>query len=422
MVESEATSPEPDGGAASSQKPSPPRRPPVTIDLSATPVDSGEAPQSATAAVDGEPDDFAEPMEPEPLDEELLPPPPRTGPMSLTGGLPPTPLAIAAGAGALAALVIAFLAATAGLVPTPASRNAAAALERVEKLAADLAAAQTAQARISTEVQAASARLAGVEVMSHDLVTTTEQLRGLDGTAAANEALINQLAGQVSDLRAAVKSIANASPGAPGNGAEIAALSSRLDEMSAKLSALDETPVAETQTAAAARTMALAGLRAAAERGESFGDALRLLSMLGVDASLLAPLEAAKDGVPSTAQVAADFDKVGRDIVASDTAAPDENLFWRVVHQLGSVVTIRPSGPVAGTTPVAIVSRMRAAVDSGDLEAALREREGLPDTGKAASENWARETTARIALDKAIAGLAGAIDKRPPPVSEGPPA
>jgi hypothetical protein len=394
----------------------------MTIDLAANP--------SGAAAPSAEPESEIDAAldESEPFDDELRPPPlpPRNeaGLSTLTGGLPLVPLALAAGAGALAALVIAFLASTAGIVATPASRDANAALARVEKLETDLAAARAAETRVATEVQAVSARLAGVETMSHDLVTTTEQLRGLDGTAAANEALINQLAGQVSDLRAAVKAMGTADPNAPGGGAAIAALTARLDEMSAQLSSLSERPAgAETQTAAAARTMALAGLRSASERGEPFGDTLRLLSMLGVDAALLAPLESVKGGVPSKDALAASFDKVSGDIVlASDTAAPDTNLFWRVVHQLGSVVTIRPAGPVAGTTPVAIVSRMRAAVSSGNLEEALRERDGLPDAGKFASEGWARDMRARIALDKAVAALAAAIDTPPPAESEGPPA
>ncbi len=413
MVESEATGPEPDATAASGN-PAARRRSPVTIDLSATPVEPVEA-QSPRDGSEPIADNLANAPDPEPILADEPPSPPgsqdKGGAFPLIGGVPFAPLTLAAGVGAIAALLIAFLAATAGLVSTPASRNATAALARIEKLASDLSIASTNETRVSTEVQAVSARLAGVETMARDLLTTTEQLRGLDSTAASNEALINQLAAQVSDLRATIKSMATADPSAPGNGAEMAALSARLDEVSARLSALGDKPVTDARTAAAARTMAFAGLRAAAERGEPFGEALRLLSMLGVEGSLLAPLESAKDGVPSRGALSAEFDAVERvTILASDTAEPDTGLFWRVVHRLGSVVTIRPAGPVAGTTPAAIVSRMRAAVDSGDLEAALREREGLPDPGKAASENWARQVNARVALDKSVAGLAGAIE------------
>lgn len=413
MVDSEAASPEPPDATAGTTA-TPPRRPPVTIDLSANPVDPSEPPPASESTYPV-PDDFTDPPEDESdyADEPLPPPPPpdASPALPLIGGVPLAPLALAGGAGALAALIIAFVAATAGLISTPASRNANAAVARVEKLEAELDAARVTEGHISTEVQAVSARLAGVETMARDLLTTTEQLRGVDSTAAASEALINTLAAQVSDLRATVKSMGATDPNAPGSGAEIAALSSRLDEMASRLSAMADKPVTESQTAAAARTMAFAGLQSAADRGEAFGEELRLLSMLGVEASLLAPLESAKDGAPTKAALAAEFNKVSREIVAaSDTAEADTNLFWRVVHRLGAVVTIRPAGPVAGITPVAIVSRMRAAVDSGDLEAALRERDGLPDVGKTASEGWAREANARIALDKAVAGLAGAID------------
>jgi hypothetical protein len=55
---------------------------------------------------------------------------------------------------------------------------------------------------------------------------------------------------------------------------------------------------------------------------------------------------------------------------------------------------------------------MQAAVDAGDLETALEERLGLPETSLAASAAWAAKAEARIALDAAIAGLGAAVQPR----------
>jgi hypothetical protein len=157
--------------------------------------------------------------------------------------------------------------------------------------------------------------------------------------------------------------------------------------------------------------MAFAGLRAAAERGESFREELALLRLLGVDAAILAELDPAKDGVPSKIALAAGFDAVADAIITASTpASGDATMLERIWDQARSLVSIRPVGPIAGSTPEAIVSRMRAAVNGGDLSAALAERAALPEGGKSASSAWARDAEARLALDRAVIGLERAIE------------
>jgi hypothetical protein len=74
------------------------------------------------------------------------------------------------------------------------------------------------------------------------------------------------------------------------------------------------------------------------------------------------------------------------------------------------LVSIRPAGPVAGDDPPAIVSRMQAAVDKGDLATALDERDGLPDAGKEASASWAAAAADRIKIDSLIDQVAQTLD------------
>jgi len=201
-------------------------------------------------------------------------------------------------------------------------------------------------------------------------------------------------------------------PGGPSDLEQrIAAVTDEVNALSARLTRLAENPPVDRRTAAAARAMAFAGLRSATDRGEPFGDALEMLRLLGVDATALSALDAAKDGVPSKAALAARFDAVAGAILAASEAPPaDADILERLWRQARALVTIRPAGPIAGPTPEAIVSRMRAAVSVGDFAVALGEREGLPEAGKAASSAWARDVAARIALDRALADLARAIE------------
>jgi hypothetical protein len=52
---------------------------------------------------------------------------------------------------------------------------------------------------------------------------------------------------------------------------------------------------------------------------------------------------------------------------------------------------------------------MTAAVDKGDFATALAERDGLPETGLAASAEWAAAAADRVALDELVEAIARAL-------------
>jgi hypothetical protein len=380
------------------------RKPPVTIDLAANPAsDAPGAPEPAPPDLaDDKPalPDESTPESPPDFDDKAGPPPATAWRFD---GVSLVPLAAAALAGAIVALVIGIAVQSAGLVPSPAGRDARAALTLGNRLEGDMSTLSASMRGAITEQQAISARLAGLETIARDLITTTEQLRSLDGLTAATEARLEQ----VEQSLAALKN----GGGTPAGDDRIAALSAEVERLSARLAELAEAPPADQRTAAAARGMAFAGLRAAAERGESFREELALLRLLGVDTAILAELDPAKDGVPSKIALAAGFDAVADAIITASTpASGDATMLERIWDQARSLVSIRPVGPIAGSTPEAIVSRMRAAVNGGDLSAALAERAALPEGGKSASSAWARDAEARLALDRAVIGLERAIE------------
>ncbi len=74
-----------------------------------------------------------------------------------------------------------------------------------------------------------------------------------------------------------------------------------------------------------------------------------------------------------------------------------------------SLVRVRPTGNVAGTGRGAIVARIEAALNGGDLKAAEAEWDSLDDTAKAASKSWADSLKARIAVNGALADLSSAL-------------
>ncbi len=106
-------------------------------------------------------------------------------------------------------------------------------------------------------------------------------------------------------------------------------------------------------------------------------DLAAALGIAGDVASELRPLAAR--GVPTVAEIQAEFPAVADAIVSATTAAnPNAGFFERLVGSARGLVTVRPTTPQPGNDPPAVLSRVEAAVNRGDLATALSERQALP--------------------------------------------
>ncbi len=153
--------------------------------------------------------------------------------------------------------------------------------------------------------------------------------------------------------------------------------------------------------------------------GAPFTAELAALSQLGVGVDALAPLKPfAESGAPSLSALAASWAKVAPAVVAA--APPPERSGWdRLIDHMRALVRIRRVGEAAGSDesdpPVA---RIGAALERGDLAAALEAYDRLPEASRAAGAAWADAAKARAAAVKAatalradaIGGLAAAKD------------
>ncbi len=432
------------------------KRPPVTIDLTAERVaDKGEradaAPVEAAAPAETESGAAEAPSAPEPPEAtaesqaepepakpaEAEPPRTKRPPgASIIGSDDGWARAAFTGvAGGIVALILIIVLQVIGLVPSP-GRSAAV-------QAAD-------QAKTASEAVAAlDRRVSAVEMITQNLPskTTVEGLQGqvaqlqkevgalaTQGDLTVLENKLTALAGKVDglpqgvtqdDLAALTDRVARLEAGgATGGGGNadataVAALNSRIDQAQASLKALGERVAAlegkltagPADSTLAARAIAVVALRRAVDEGVPFATDLDLAAALGLPAADVAALKPfAEKGVATKAALAAEFGGVGDAIIAAAAKAnPNAGFFDRLLAGVGSLVTVRPAGPVAGNDPPAIVSRMRAAVDAGDLATALSERDSLPDAGKAASADWAAAATSRVTIDGLIAKIADSV-------------
>ncbi|WP_135502852.1 COG4223 family protein [Roseovarius aestuariivivens] len=274
------------------------------------------------------------------------------------------------------------------------------------------------------------------------------QAQTVDGLATRLEALpaapdlspiegqLSELAAQAADLGAAVSE----------NAAALAALSTRFDNIDARLSQVEQQPVTEgaSEAAVAAYERALQAARdeigdqrdamaeqraelealiedavasesaaeksaleamrraavgrilAAVENGAAFTDAMSDLKDSGIDVP--EPLEAAAEtGAPSAAALKESFPDAARAALSASRAAAAEtgqvggfSGFLR--NQLGA----RSLEPREGDDPDAVLSRAEAAVREGRLADALKEIEALPEPGRAALSDWVAQANRRL--------------------------
>jgi hypothetical protein len=422
-------------------------RPPVTIDLEANAAPTAEASSEAHAAsTAATPEAAAE-------GERPMAPPSSAGDTS--GAVPAAGesrpgllmLGLAGAAGGLVVLILGFGLQAAGVLPAPGRSAAAEALAETSGLKSTV----TGFDQRVTAIEAASAQTIADRALLDDLArqvgvvdafgtSLSDRLLNVEAKIAAlNESLgstgdaatrqsLDALAERVGRLESAPPAAGGEAMSAPAmaelgsrvetDRAALETLRGRVDTLASEVAALEakldgmaKTPAAVNDGERGARAIAIGALRQASARGGPFAADLAVIGALGIgaaDLAALAPL--AEKGAPSRAELLAGFPAVADAILAARRPAGEgAGIFDRVLSYGRGLVKIRPTGPISGSDPVAVVSRMQAAVEDGDLAKALSEREGLPEAGKAASEAWATGVSDRLAIDRLVDDIAGAL-------------
>ncbi len=136
-------------------------------------------------------------------------------------------------------------------------------------------------------------------------------------------------------------------------------------------------------------------LRSAAAEGRPFDDLIQSVEALTGPGPQLDALKAqAATGLATSASLAASFEPAADAILAVDAPKP-EGIVDGLLANAKSLIKVQPQGPVAGDSPEAIVSQIRAALAAGDLAEAYALWEKLPEAQRAASAQWGEKLKAQ---------------------------
>ncbi|MAU98178.1 MAG: hypothetical protein CMP81_20240 [Fulvimarina sp.] len=169
--------------------------------------------------------------------------------------------------------------------------------------------------------------------------------------------------------------------------------------------------------------LAAANLKSAIDAGGPFADQLETFAKTaGAGATTESLRTFAAEGVPSERQLAAQWPEVETKISnALSPPRPNAPVGDQMLAGLRSLVQVRPTGsaPASDTSDDAVLSRLNAAVRSGDLEAFRAQWEDLPDAAKDVSRDFADKVKARLTAEEIVSStLSGAISGSQPSSSD----
>jgi len=120
-----------------------------------------------------------------------------------------------------------------------------------------------------------------------------------------------------------------------------------------------------------ARAIAVAGLKAAIDRGGTFlTESTPSPASHPTTRSSARSRDYARTGIPSRADLVRQFQDTASSILSAvNQPDPNQGLAERLLSSALSVVKVRPVGNVEGDTPEAIVARMEDKLRNGDLQA-----------------------------------------------------
>ena len=196
---------------------------------------------------------------------------------------------------------------------------------------------------------------------------------------------------------------------------QVALLFNQLTDVQARLKTAEESsPRALLKPMA---ILALSRLRQAVEQGVTYAGALggvqRLLDGTALPEAAnkaLLTLDAHKNqGVVSIMALRDGFAARVSDIIDAEAAPANASWWNRTLARLENMITVRPTGDVKGTDAPAITARAEAALNRGDLDAAVRELNALSPAAAVAAADWLQQAQTRQAVLGAVDTLESAL-------------
>jgi hypothetical protein len=225
---------------------------------------------------------------------------------------------------------------------------------------------------------------------------------------------LKDLQKEVEALKAKLGALAEAH--LAGDTSDLAPQLTTLDQRIAKLEAtLPELSTAIDRSSASAKSgaaaIAFANLRNAVAAGRPYAAELAALKSLIPDSGDLGVLPShAETGIPTVAALASDLTKLAETSAAPAPAPAQTSILDSMMASAKSAISIRRIGADAtGDEPAAVLARAEAALNQGDLAAAIKEVESLPAQERDPFAGWRADAQARASANDTLSKLESTV-------------
>jgi hypothetical protein len=170
----------------------------------------------------------------------------------------------------------------------------------------------------------------------------------------------------------------------------------RFGEQEQRLAALSQQAAENTRNVTTASQtgtrVVLAGrLNEALQGGAPYAEVLDGVRKAGTEPARVVPLEPfAQEGAPTPTELAQSFEPVETAILR-ESRGPAEGWTDRILRMADKVVTVRPVNEPGGSGVSASVTRIRQALERGDVVEAAAAWDALPEPARRVSEEWGRQ-------------------------------
>jgi hypothetical protein len=225
---------------------------------------------------------------------------------------------------------------------------------------------------------------------------------------------LKDLQKEVEALKAKLGALAEAH--LAGDTSDLAPQLTTLDQRIAKLeAALPELSTAIDRSSASAKSgaaaIAFANLRNAVAAGRPYAAELAALRSLIPDPGDLGALPShAETGIPTVPELSASLTKLAEASAAQPPAPAETSILDSMMASAKSAISIRRIGAdTTGDEPAAVLARAEAALQQGDLAAAIKEIETLPAPSRDAFAGWLDDARARASANDTLSKLESTV-------------
>jgi len=268
------------------------------------------------------------------------------------------------------------------------------------------------------KIEILEGRLAGLEAQFASVGTSpAPQIEGATPTATPPPALtLLSTARRLDDALARLSDLETRTSNLPSEmdttskaletlSATMTGLSTRLDDMAVRVGKIEDADILELAKQAALAA-AIGNLARATQGSAPFKAELDIIvNLLPDDAALRALAPDARKGLPTTGDLMARFGKTAADALTAERKGQQTDSVSKLWTGFSGLVTWRSTSGQSGSATERRLARAETHLRSGDLEAAVRELNGITGAASKQLQPWLRDAQARLKIETVLARL-----------------